>query len=438
MGKDDGFKVTIPKLRIETNFSEWKETLSSVLGSKQLRHYIQYDVKKPTWIDVEGDESRITNASVTYQVPTPLVSSLQHAPREFVTLINEAETVTVFHEDSKKLPDSLIHLALHCVAIVIVDGALYPLYTDLEEFKKARSEQVKEKEKVRSVIRSSIGFEHVHLFKHENVFLGFQVVVAQFGKDLQLERINIKRRLGKLKCRVLKDYINEFRRLLVELDHAGGKRESEEVLTVFLKNIPNSKYLTYKTLFTGTTVDEAFSHFKTIADKEENFRKSEEAPSRETTRVRRVRKVKTSSQKDKVVARKVTIAKRCTMCGGFGHKAQDCVNTLAVCHRCGSDTHFKKNCTLKKVFIEVVDSERDNHESSAESTAESVHFDTDSCTEGCLAELEVEERFVHTRTVVLARHLRTVSDCICRFKDKCLQLIIDNGASQTITGKRSL
>ena len=239
----DGFKLQVPKLKKETNFIEWRETLESALGTKHLKRFLYYNVQKPYFVELptSADENPWTNIH-------------NQLPKEVKDRKAQGTFSATYDENSVTLPDMLIDLAISSSLIVIVDEALFAIYTNSDDFKKARSDWVKNVEKVRIVVRSSIAYENVHLFKHPNVYRAFATVVSQFAKETKLERIDVKRRLSKLKCYDLKTYVNDFKRLLVELDHAGGDRNSEEILTMFVDNIPNSKYLTYKTMFPGTTI----------------------------------------------------------------------------------------------------------------------------------------------------------------------------------------
>ena len=278
MAKEDGFKFQVPKLKKETNFTEWRETLESALGTKHLKHFLYYDVQKPYFAQLPTTSGENAWTNIHNQLPKDVKDRKAQG------------TLTVMYdENSKNLPDMLIDLAISSSLIVIVDETLFAIYANSDDFKKARSDWVKNVEKVRIVVRSSIAYENVHLFKHPNVYRAFATVVSQFAKETKLERIDVKRRLSKLKCYDLKTYVNDFKRLLVELDHAGGDRNSEEILTMFVDNIPNSKYLTYKTMFSGSTIMDAFNYFKQIGERQANFKKSEQQSDRTYTKVRKVK-----------------------------------------------------------------------------------------------------------------------------------------------------
>ena len=430
MSKDE-FKISIPKLKKETNYSEWKETVFSVLGTKQLQHFVHFDVQKPVLVNLASSTNTLRNPLLTMMlVSEEMLDVLRRLPRDLLNKINSEERLKIFLEDSDDLPDMLVELAINAEIILILDNVLYSVYTDLEDFRKARTNHVTGVEKTRSLIRSSIAYENVHLFKDRNVFKAFQTVSKQFEKDLKIERQSVKRRLRRLKCKNLKHYVNDFRKLLVELDHAQGERDCEEIVSIFLNNIPNSKYMTYKTLFKGNSIDEAFEWFQHVWDKQENLREGETNVHNENVKVRQTATKDGHSESTKanvptqtIQIRKVSIAKRCMKCGGFGHLLKDCPNEVPVCHRCGSPSHFKKECKVRKIFVENVQSDE-----------ESIVVDD---TEDFSGDDGLSLSDVHVRTIFI-RRLEAETTCSCRFKENCLQLILDSGASQSITGNKQL
>ena len=422
MAREDGFKLQVPKLKKETNFIEWRETLESALGTKHLKHFLYYDVQKPYFVELptSADENPWTNIH-------------NQLPKEVKDRKAQGTFSATYDENSVNLPDMLIDLAISSSLIVIVDEALFAIYTNSDDFKKARSDWVKNVEKVRIVVRSSIAYENVHLFKHPNVYRAFATVVSQFAKETKLERIDVKRRLSKLKCYDLKTYVNDFKRLLVELDHAGGDRNSEEILTMFVDNIPNSKYLTYKTMFPGTTIMDAFNYFKQIGERQANFKKSEQQSDRTYTKVRKVKQTSREVKLNQVISiKKVTVPRRCTKCGGFGHLVQECPTRVPVCHRCGSENHFKKDCKVKKIYVECTGEDEDENPTEVQRTDEEQDQTDDM--DGIW---DSDSSSVVLRTVRTSKSCST-SPCSCRFGTHCLQLVLDSGASQSITGSKEL
>ena len=76
---------------------------------------------------------------------------------------------------------------------------------------------------------------------------------------------------------------------------------------------------------------------------------------------------------------------------------------------------------MRKVFVENVQSDE-----------ESIVVDD---TEDLSGDDGLSLSDVHARTIFI-RRLETETTCSCRFKDNCLQLILDSGASQSITGNK--
>ena len=201
MSKDE-FKISIPKLKKETNYSEWKETVFSVLGTKQLQHFVHLDVQKPVLVNLASSTNTLRNPLLTMMlVNEEMLDVLRRLPRDLVNKINSEERLKIYLEDSDDLSDMLVDLAINAEIILILNNVLYSVYTDLEDFHKARTNHVTGVEKTRSLIRSSIAYENVHLFKDRNVFKAFQTVSKQFEKDLKIERQSVKRRLRRLKCK---------------------------------------------------------------------------------------------------------------------------------------------------------------------------------------------------------------------------------------------
>ena len=96
MGKDD-FKISIPKLKKETNYSEWKETILSVLGTKQLQHFVHFDVQKPILVNLANSTSTLRNPLLTMMlVSEEMLDVLRRLPRDLVNKINSEERLKIF------------------------------------------------------------------------------------------------------------------------------------------------------------------------------------------------------------------------------------------------------------------------------------------------------------------------------------------------------
>ena len=60
MGKSqDQLQLTMPLLKSETNFRNWDEALLRILGTKSLRHYIEFEVQTPMRYVTVGSIERL-------------------------------------------------------------------------------------------------------------------------------------------------------------------------------------------------------------------------------------------------------------------------------------------------------------------------------------------------------------------------------------------
>jgi len=110
MEKGDGFKFQVPKLKKETNFTEWRETLESALGTKHLKHFLYYDVQKPCFAELPTTSGDNVWTNIHNQLPKAVKDRMAQGTRS-----------VMYNEDSTNLPDMLIDLAISSSLIVIVD-----------------------------------------------------------------------------------------------------------------------------------------------------------------------------------------------------------------------------------------------------------------------------------------------------------------------------
>ena len=474
--KDAEFKILIPKLKTQQSFKNWKEAILTYLGSKSLDYLVNFDVQTPVYLNPQNiqiqqvvDETvpstisqidRLVKDKLHFMDQSLLANSVHRLPKNLKHEIISELNVKGYSISSVDLPDLFLDLCSAAAFIIVFPTKVYHFYGERDSYIKARSLQLKHTKSAQSIIRSTISLENVHLFDANNsVYHGFHKLCAHYERDNKLERINIKQRLSRLKVKNLQTYMIDFKRLLSEYESAGGNRDSEDIVNVFLTNLPNEKYLFYKTTFQGDSIDAAFLYFHTIAEKELNFEVySKPLPKTKVTApITRIQQVMTHSQQPKNT--------RCVKCGGFGHKAHVCPNTQPVCHLCGSADHYKKNCTVVKV-VYVCDEPQQTYESSdstpytncaAETNiCNAVHFTEFPDTEDTEISLKqalqarpenpetdnidsdsIEETVVAQRVVVNSvGHLSTPYSC--RFKNKCLKLVLDTGSSRHITGNRDI
>ena len=295
--KDSDFKITIPKLKNRASYKQWNRGIRTYLSSKNLLLYIDLDVQRPILLTetpvriIRSNENVLdethtlsTNDDLNPQQPSSFLigqvkmklkvndtdnicSQICKFPISLLHQIINASSAKWFTIESIQLPDLLVELASEALTVIDVDNKLYHLYGSRESFVEARSKHLKQSNLVQSIVRTTISTENLYLFDNQDsVFMGYKRVCKQFFRDNRLERIAVKAKLSQLKVRSLFSYVNDFKRLLCEFESAGGSRESEDILNIFLSNLPNSKYLVYKTMFHGSSVDEAFEMFLNIAE----------------------------------------------------------------------------------------------------------------------------------------------------------------------------
>ena len=78
-----------------------------------------------------------------------------------------------------------------------------------------------------------------------------------------------------------------------------------------------------------------------------------------------------------VSIKKMTVPRRCPKCDGFGHLVQECPTRVPVCHRCGSENQFKKDCKVKNLYVECTGEDEDDDPTEVERTDEGQYQSDD-------------------------------------------------------------
>ena len=94
--------------------------------------------------------------------------------------------------------------------------------------------------------------------------------------------------------------------------------------------------------------------------------------------------------------------------------------------------HFKKDCKVKKIYVECTGEDEDDDPPEVEGTDEDQDQSDD--VDGIW---DSDSSSVVLRTVRTSKSSST-SSYSCRFGKNCLQLVLDSGASQSITGSKQL
>ena len=164
---------------------------------------------------------------------------------------------------------------LKLAEIIKTGESLYMIYGTREDFIKARVQYIRDHEKARTFLRSTQSFEDHQILNTLDVYTGFQNLCSYFEKHEVVKRAALRTKLGALKFVNLKQYIDDFKRMLCQYQLVGRHRDSEEMIHTFLSTLPCDRYLHYKTQFQPTSMDEEFTYFKKIANAEAHYRSTE-------------------------------------------------------------------------------------------------------------------------------------------------------------------
>ena len=145
--KDTGFKITVPKLKRKSRFLEQKETISSALGSKRLKHYLCYDVQKPIWVEL-GDPNN-GQQNIQGRDGNMLPSRLYEVVANFPVYLNKGLNTRKNEQRSTLQSDSPVDTDLDNRRH---QSDLFPIYKEEKEWDEARISQVEEIEKVRTIV----------------------------------------------------------------------------------------------------------------------------------------------------------------------------------------------------------------------------------------------------------------------------------------------
>ena len=438
--------VKIPKLKSRSDYRLWKTRIEAHFRSKEIIYHVQYHVHGPYLLQTN-------TLPVPDEFPLPgidLPQVLQQLPRRLPpllqeTLIKTEGEYTLYHEDSPEIPDDLFPIA--CDSVILLRGNnIFIVCSDKKQWQKCKRKLIKEKNLVANVIRSSVDRRRIHVFDQAQTNCeGYTNISTLFIKEVELEQSSLLTKLGSIRFSNLRQYTDLFDNLVSEYSAVGGDGTERVLQSLYPNQIPE-QYTTEKNLYLGKTVDEAFEYFRTISDKEATY--SKRIPVKHNTRklkqTKRPKK-KTSSDKSShqvkkvniIRASSVTVQKRCTKCGGFGHTPDVCKTSNNVCHICGAEDHYKKECPLRRNFVKTVKIQIDDPsvELSDSDGSEKTNSElTDlSSNEDCL---EYSDSNSNDYNMEYIRSTRLVSDnakCTCRFGRDCLRALLDSGASCHVT-----
>ena len=85
-----------------------------MLGTKQLQHFVHFDVQKPVLVNLASSTNTLRNSLLPMMlVNEEMLDVLQRLPRDLVNRINSKERLKIYLADSDDLPDMLVDLAIN-------------------------------------------------------------------------------------------------------------------------------------------------------------------------------------------------------------------------------------------------------------------------------------------------------------------------------------
>ena len=143
-------------------------------------------------------------------------------------------------------PMTLVPFLILGSYLLVTKDVLVVVYNDREKYIKGLSQHQRAGQRAIAVIRSTLQIENHHFFDtNQGIKKGYLHLSKQFEKDDRLERLTVRDRLGKFNFKYLYPYIDQFKRLLADYEFVCGHRTNEEIVTHFLRNIPDKNLSLY-------------------------------------------------------------------------------------------------------------------------------------------------------------------------------------------------
>ena len=196
--KSQPLKLTIPKLKNARQFIQWKEHVQSYLSTIQARCYLDYKVQDPLYVSEESEniagdiQERAWLLVRHFFTSNDFKKYITNLNVELLQKIITTPKTKIYTIESADIPYSLLQFALKSEVIIQTGESLYMIYETREDFIKARVQYIRDHEKARTVLRSTLSFEYHHLLKTLDVYSGFQNLCSYFEKDEVVERAALK------------------------------------------------------------------------------------------------------------------------------------------------------------------------------------------------------------------------------------------------------
>ena len=107
--KANPLKLTLPRLKRENQFIQWKESILSYLSTLHARVFVDYDVKPPIYIpETTQVKTGVTQAAVWRKLspfyPADYQKYLTSLPFQVLTKVRDTEDVNGYHLGSENVP----------------------------------------------------------------------------------------------------------------------------------------------------------------------------------------------------------------------------------------------------------------------------------------------------------------------------------------------
>ena len=173
--REEKLQIKIPTLKGQQQYLSWKTAILTYLGSKSLRHFVKFHIQCP--ILLNSIEGRVANTPDEDEI------RFQQIVNQFLTAEQQAERLAerfpqnikeeilgnvnlgpkIIHLESPHLPRDLLHYVTEAI-LILIGPKLYTLYLNRTTFIKALTKFTRDEDKAKSVIRSSLGYDNIHLF----------------------------------------------------------------------------------------------------------------------------------------------------------------------------------------------------------------------------------------------------------------------------------
>ena len=268
--KTEKEKKTLPRLKGKGNFRRWKRAVEHHLGTKSILYLLKYDVQPYVQLlanagdeesaseqsEIELDDTNTRASTISTDLPEVeleveelpdseneaedynnsvaltddvdedertrrLRRAYQAIPRRLQNLnlentlpnrvknaVAQGKRIKVFHQHSRRVPDVLFKLTTAATLLIQIDHKLFVVFNDVDSYLEQRAKLIEDKQKVVSVISSTLSDNDEHLFEaSKSPYQGYKKLCEQFVTDATLDQYQILAKIEALVYRDMDSYI---------------------------------------------------------------------------------------------------------------------------------------------------------------------------------------------------------------------------------------